>query len=332
MRNQLTGSATDYVNYGEQAATIAAETGDPALRAGIGTLPAFGHMFAGNGREALRWVERVLEDTGSDNSLGKEISGYSPRASMFSNRANALMYLGRLPEAWDAAREAARVAEETQELEVLGWAMYVTTWISYTCGGGESVLPHARRSLEIAENLDNESSRTIAYGALGFAYLVDGQHEAARDAFLESIAISRDRRSQLAWISGWLGNLSEAHLILGERDDALVAAREGIAAGRADGGLFFEAQAHLALAAALLETDGAARRAEIEGALDCAGQLIDQVEGRALMPRLLEMRGRLADTLGDSTTAEQLLREALDLYGTIGATGHAERLGRALGA
>ena len=40
---------------------------------------------------------------------------------MFMVRALALMYLGRLEEAWSQVREAERVAEESRELEVLGW-------------------------------------------------------------------------------------------------------------------------------------------------------------------------------------------------------------------
>ena len=42
------------------------------------------------------------------------------------------------------------------------------------------------------------------------------------------------------------------------------------------------------------------------------------------------MRGRLTAALGDVPTSEQVLRQASDVYRTIGATGHAERLAREL--
>ena len=88
MRMSVAGSALDYVRYGEEAARLAQECGDPALRAAIGTFPAFGHFHAGDGRAVLEWSARVLEEVGSDNVLGKEIVGYSPRAGMlFSPRA-----------------------------------------------------------------------------------------------------------------------------------------------------------------------------------------------------------------------------------------------------
>ena len=331
VRNMRTGSADDYVRYGEEAARIAAESEDRALRAGIGTLPAFGHMFTGDGRAVLEWAERVLEITGADCSLGKEISGYSPRVSMLSDRTHALLYLGRLDESWKSAEETVEVAEQSGELEVLSWVEYLHAWLAYACGESGSGLDHARRCLELAERLDIESSRAIAYGALGFAHLVSGQPTDARDSLRESIAISREHRAQLAFVPEWLAILSEAHLALGEHAEALNAAREGIELAQAGGSRYFEVQAHIALASALLAKDAASSRAEIEAALERADQLVEAIEGRALSPRILETRGRLAHALGDEPACEHALRKALDLYREIGARGHAERLAAELG-
>ena len=110
-------------------------------------------------------------------------------------RVPAFMYLGRLEEAWSQVREAERVAEESRELEVLGWVQMTWAYLAYTCGGTESVLEHGRRSLELAEKLDNETSRVFGYVALGTAYLIDAQPEGAREALRESAVIARDRRT-----------------------------------------------------------------------------------------------------------------------------------------
>ena len=330
VRSQLTGSALDYIRYGEEAATIAAECGDAALRVGIGTLPAFGHMFAGNGLQVLEWTTRVLEETGSDCELGKEISGYSPRASMLSNRANGFLFLGRLEECRDAIREAKQVAEESQEFEVLGWVLFVAVYQSYWSGEPGSSLENARRCLELAEKLDIESSRMLAHTALGYAGLVGEQPAAAREALIEAIAIAREHNSQLAFVPDALANLSEAHLALGEHPEALDAAREAIALGSSNGGQFFEAHGQLALANALIETQSDLPRAEVESALGRAEELVELIAGRTLSPRILETRGRLADALGDAPGAERALRDALDRYRAIGATGNAARLARTL--
>jgi len=331
MRMSVAGSALDYVRYGEEAARLAQESGDPALRAAIGTFPAFGHFYVGDGEAVLTWSARVLEEVGSDSALGREIMGYSPRAGMIFARARANMFLGRLTEAWNLVQEAEHVAEESRELEVFTWVQVARAEVAYACGDPESTLEHGRRSLEIAEKLDNESSRMLAYAVLGFAYLLEGQPAAARDALRKSAAIVRDRRTQVAMLPEVLALLAEAHLALGERTEAVATAREGIELAYAGGCYYYEAQAQLALAAALLATDGVVPRAETESALARAEQLVEAIAGRSLSPRILELRGRLVSALGDAPAADRLLREALDLYRTIGATGHAARLGRELG-
>ncbi|MBI3786602.1 MAG: AAA family ATPase [Deltaproteobacteria bacterium] len=331
MRMSVAGSALDYVRYGEEAACLAQESGDPALRAVIGTFPAFGHFYVGDGAAVLTWSARVLEEVGSDSALGREIVGYSPRAGMIFARARALMFLGRLAEARELVQEAEHVAEESRELEVFTWVQMARAEVAYACGDPESTLEHGRRSLEIAEKLDNESSRMLAYTVLGVAYLLEGEPAAARDALRESAAIVRDRRTQFAMLPEVLALLAEAHLAVGERTEAVATAREGIELGRTGGCYYHEAQAQLALAAALLATDGVVPRAEIESALERAELLVESIDGRSLSPRILEMRGRLATVLGDAPAANQALQAALDLYRAIGATGHAQRLAREIG-
>jgi hypothetical protein len=110
----------------------------------------------------------------------------------------------------------------------------------------------------------------------------------------------------------------------------LATAREAIDLGNAGGCRYFEAHAQLALAWALLATDGVGPRAEIESALARAEHLVESIAGRSLSPRILELRGRLAAALEDAPASDRLLREALDLYREIGATGHAARLTREL--
>ena len=75
---------------------------------------------------------------------------------------------------------------------------------------------------------------------------------------------------------------------------------------------------------------GADARDEIERALDRALALVEETNGRAIEPQLLEERARFANQLGDAAACERGLREAHRLYTEIGATGHAERLAREL--
>ncbi len=188
------------------------------------------------------------------------------------------------------------------------------------------MLDQGRRSLDIAEKLDNDFSRVIGYFTLGMAYLLDQQPTSAREALQKGASIARERRTMLCWLPLLVTVQSEAHMALGERVEAMVAAREGIDRARTGGCIYHEAAAQLALVQILLATDGEVPRVEIEAALDRAEELVAAVEGRSLSPRILELHGRLAAALGDMPGAGQALREALDLYRMIGATGHAARL------
>src|SRR5262249_18246903 len=213
----------------------------------------------------------------SNNGLGKEFVGYSTRVGALHIRAQALMFLGHLTEAWNQITAAERDAEESRELEVFTWMQVTRALLEYTCGRPESGLEHSRRSLEIAEKLDNEASRMASYAALGLANLVAGQPAAARDAFRESATIARDRRVVRGLLPLVLAGLAEAHLALGEPGEAVATAREGIDLGSAGGCLYNEALAQLALAAALLATDHVPR-AEIESALERAQHLVASIE------------------------------------------------------
>ncbi len=326
MRYSVGGSAQDYARYAEEGAQLAQASHDPALRAATGQFAAYGHWSAGDGQRVLEWSARVLKETGSDGLLGKALVGFSPRAAALAVGVQGSTNLGRLAEATSQSKEAERVCEELGELEVLTWLHTFQSVLAYTLGVPEFNLETGLRSLAIAEQLDNESSRWCAYHSVGVAHLMRNEPAAAREAFRESAACSRERWTQRASFPRVLALLAEAELALGDRAEALAAVREGIEVGQAGGARYFEAEAQIALARVLMATGGELPRAEIEAALDRAEFLIAAIAGRGLSPRVLEQRGRLAAALGNAQESEQRLREALDLYHGIGAIGHAARL------
>jgi len=64
----------------------------------------------------------------------------------------------------------------------------------------------------------------------------------------------------------------------------------------------------------------------------CRARRLGDRRSVVLSPRILALRGRLAAALADEPWSDQTLREALDRYRAIGATGHAERLAQELNA
>jgi len=330
IRASVAGRADEYIRYGTEAARIAENFDDPGLRAAIRTWPAYAYFMTGSGNEGLEWSERALADVGTDNLLGKVFIGYSPRVSMHHVRASASMFLGQLDDSRIRFDEAERIAAEAGDLEVDGWIQFTRMMLAHACGAGDSTTDRGRRTLEVAEKLDNEGSRSIAYAVLGYEYLLGQQLLAAREALLNSARISKSQSTVRHLLPLGLAMLSEAHHALGERAEALATAREAINFASAGRLHYYEAWAQLALTAALLATDGAIPRADIESALARAEHLVKSIAARALSPQILEKRGRLAAALGDATTSGRLLREAFDLYRSIGARGHAARLEKEL--
>jgi tetratricopeptide (TPR) repeat protein len=324
------GDVQDGVRHAEEAARLAQLCDDPALRAVGATFPAFGYATSGDNRALVDWAERGLAEIGADDSLGREITGYSPRLSMLHIRAVALANLGRLAEAEHELRKVERAAEAERDLEILSWLGLGRASIVYLRGTREPALEGAHRSVAIAEQIDLDSSRIIALAGLGLAHWVEGRAEDAREALLASAAIGRDRLFLASMRVQVLAHLAEVHLALGERDRALSSAREAISVGRESGGRFFEAHAELNVARILLAMEGDLARAEIEAALDRAEARIESTGTRSLSPHLLELRARLSAALGDAAAAARGLGQALDVYREIGATGHADRLSREL--
>jgi len=328
MRSQQTGSATDYIRYGEESAAIAAELGDPGLRAAIGTWPAFGYFYVGAGHRVLEWVSRVLEDAGPDGTVGRDVAGYSPGPAMLQAKLSALIYLGRLDEAWPVADEAARAAEAVGDTEVRSWVHVCVTILTYTMGGGASSVDEGRRCLEIGERLDNDSSRVLGHMALGQAHLADAQPDLAREAFHHALSIAHDQGVQLAFMPLTLALLAQAHLDLGEPGEALRVARDGIDRATICGVAYPAALAEVIVAAALIAEHGATAADEVEAALGRAAAIVESLDARSLAPRILEQRSRLAGARGENTERDALSNEALALFREIGARGHVERLER----
>ncbi len=143
------------------------------------------------GCSEARWTARAA-------SSGTRTTRASVRAAAPRSHPSALAVAARSAPARASARAAGarskRVRNKgSRELEVLTWLGVVWPELAYARGATEPVLEAARRSIEIAERLDNEASRIIAYQSLGLAHLVEGQPAAAREAFRESVGMSRSR-------------------------------------------------------------------------------------------------------------------------------------------
>ena len=187
------------------------------------------------------------------------------------------------------------------------------------------------RAVDTAERKGGSISRVLAFRALGTAHLLNQEWNEAMAALERALEIAREHRTGLHMEASILAGLSSAQLGLGDARRARETAEQAISIAREQGTQEQECEAQLALARALLESEGAKAQRAIEQALARALALIEETEARSYAPLVHEERAALARLLGEAELRERELREAHRLYTEMGATGHAERLAKELG-
>jgi tetratricopeptide (TPR) repeat protein len=316
----MTGGPLDEViAYRQEAQGLAAEAGNLELQVSLG--PGIFLAGAGRNREALVELERVIELAGGDFQLGRQVIGISGVLMAILYRAAVLMELGRVPEAGVALEDSLRLAREHDDLECLAYALSGHgVWSFFTGEPGDAVI-RAREGLELAERLGSSLARVAAHMYLAFGLLARSEHEEALVRAGEALEIMRATRTGLAFEAFVLSAVAEARRGLGDLAGARAAAAEGatIAAGR--GTRLQEAVCRMSLGRAVLQENPDAARAELERALELAGD-----DGPAHVPHILVAFADLAHLHGDHAERLRLLEEARRHFSEQGATGHARRV------
>ena len=243
-----------------------------------------------------------------------------------------LSWMGRSQEGAPDVERALRHGHEHGELTVLHQAHAAASVREVTTGDVQGALTHARQAVDLAERMESALQLVIGYMTLGSALVACKDWSGATRALEHALAIARDRRAVLVVEGNILASLAEARLGSGDRVQALELAREAVAVGRRCGTRVNECAGHLALARALLATDGAKARNEVEHALGEALRLVEETGARSYTPEICVERAELARLSGDAAARQRELREAHRLFTEMGATARAEQVARELGS
>jgi len=308
-----------------------------AVRAGGCLGAGYSSFLVGRMAEALRFYERGLEIVGDDLEIGRSRFGFSYQVFFASNKATLLAGMGQLEEALGLYAAALRLARDSSLPENLGWTRgNLTILAEYT---GETafeelgdVTSAAVEAMRIAEDLGSAFSRLVAGASMGSACLLTGRNDDAAGALRDGLELARRHRVGLEFEALLLARLAQAHTRGGDTAAGQSAAEEAVAAASERGQRFWEIQARLALAEALTAGGATRSRGTAEKVLVRAEALVAETGARVLAPQVAEARARLLSGCGERAAAEESLREALRLYTEVGATGHARRLERELGA
>ncbi|MGH7288615.1 MAG: hypothetical protein ACREI8_11415, partial [Myxococcota bacterium] len=156
--------------------------------------------------------------------------------------------------------------------------------------------------------------------------------EEAADSFSESVAIARERGTNLQNVPLSLALLADARLGVGLGGQARASAEEALELAQRQGLRDDECLARLAVARVLRATEGVAARDAIESQLDAAASIVEATGIAAYAPFVAEERAALARVIGDAAGWERSLREAERLFAEMGAPRQVERLVRELSA
>jgi tetratricopeptide (TPR) repeat protein len=320
------GELTEAVRLGGEAVALAEESGDPHLYVGI--VPAACHSlaFVGRLRESIAMTDRAIELAGGDPTVGAGLNVACPYAFCVGYRGLNLVVLGELEEGGREITRGREIASEQGDTEVVCWSHQFSCWRSYYAGEPEATLGHARRAVEIAERIGGSFSRSWVWFYMGLAELMRERRRPALEALERSQEICREQHTAMEVEPLRLAFLAEAHLGLGDSEQAQRFASEGMAIARSQGSVLGELPAVLAQAGALLGTNGPDARTDIEAVLAHALELIRRTDTRAYEPHVHVQLAELARQSGDEKAWREELSEAQRLFTEIGASGHAERV------
>jgi class 3 adenylate cyclase/tetratricopeptide (TPR) repeat protein len=320
------GEAARAIEHVMLATRMAEETDDTGLRLGLRVIVVVAHFHAGRLHEALAMTEESIQLAGAAPKLGADVTGFSPYVFLVLYRGTMHMALGQLDAGRRELHDALRLAEAHGELELLAMAHGFFALLALFTGETEEALMHAQQAVAIAEKIGSALSRGQAYGMLGAAHLLREDWDQAIRALQQDVGISRERHTGLLLEAGSLALLSDAHRGRGDFDLARRTAEEALAVARRRGSRLFECDAQLALARALLATDGWQARERIESALAEAAAVVEQTGARVRQPFIHVERAELARLGGEEGVRQHELGEALRLFTEVGATGQARRI------
>jgi adenylate cyclase len=308
----LRGGLDRYVEGGQ----LAALTGDRDVQAACWVAPPIPLVHLGPLVEGLAWIERHLAVCADDPDTGVGHLGYSPLTRAVENRARTLLLAGRLPEAARDIDRAVALGRLRAEPDPLCWALTLAGRLAWLTGEGEG-LASAVEAVGIGEETGNIFGLVLGLESLALSELAARRPSRAVAACERALREMREHLSGLFEEGPVLAHLARARLAAGDAAGAVDAAIDAVTVARRQQAKVVECLALLTRAQVLRATDGGLN--DISADLDAALTLVAETGALTYEPFIREEFARVR-----ADPAE--LREALQLFSAIGATGHARRL------
>ena len=327
-----TGDVAGYAANAVEIARLVDEVGDPELQATMLVVLGYSHLLIGRIDEALGYSQRAAELCRDEPGLGRATLGISVGAWGAWYAAYCQALAGDLVGGLRGLEASARTAREMGEREVLGWNLVtlaeVRTQYQGELGDTEAL---ARESLESSEKIGSAFSLVHSLRGMSHVTAFRGEWGASVAHLERALAITGEHRTGLEVEPTLLANLAAAHLGAGRIQLAEEIAQRALGMARERGARLSELTALVVQGRVLLAAGDVDRGDEIGETLEQAAARVEETGIRVVEPQITEARAELAGLLGEEAGRERHLREAHRSYAEMGATGHARRLGAALG-
>ena len=296
---------------------------------------AYWLLTAGRLPQAREAIDSLIELTGGDPQVGRELAGFSPLFWADTVGAWVLAQAGGFDDCWPQLERSLQRARDygARENENLGWVLGALSFCAYfargtSCVPVTDVCRAALEGVEIAEAGGSRYSQISALSNLAIALFLSGDYRACEERFTDALAQAHGAKTALDWQGYYLTVFADSCLARGDVQAAISKAREAIEVADAGGAWFQAALARAAMADALVRAD--APEHAIAPVIAEARELVRKSGGNSLLPRLREAEARLAGR-NDRTLLQAGLREAEAMYRAMGAPDPAERLVKELG-
>ncbi len=300
----------------------------------VHTTVGYSTYTLGRVAEALPLCDEAVALGAGDPRAGFAALGFGIISWGHMLASASLAMAGRFDESAERLEQAIRLARHHGLSENLGWALGTSAQIALWAGSVLTGAPDPRaaavESIELAEGVGSSFSRVFCRLHLAWAERFAQNFEAADRITTEALDLIREEGTAQELLVALISTRSIAQRECGNTAGALELARDAVNVAERQPCIHWGINARLALARALLAVDGPAAREDVEACLVRASEWVDESGARAFEPQILEVRAELASALGDQASRERELREAHRLFTEMGATGHAERVGREL--
>jgi tetratricopeptide (TPR) repeat protein len=311
---------------GEEVLELARRSSDPMLELKVRVLLDNVNLFTGNLVAAQAGYERTCELSGGDATLLNH-GGQAALPVSLCFIADIQHQRGQHDAARATLQRALDSSNASERTETPFFCLTLPMLMEIlVCGADANTLRRAQRESELVEQAQAPIFRSTAELCIGLLDATRGDPDAA----VERLEANATAVPQL-WLPLLWSGVSIAHRRADRHDAARAAAERAVGDAQRMGSRTYECAAQLAFAEALLVSERAEVEA-VEAALARTESLIEATGARGFVPLVVEARSKVARVTGDVARAEQLLREAHQLFASTGATVHAERVMRALGA